>query len=110
MTVLKHGYFKGQPVSKVLLCPQSGRRHQLRLHTKHLGHPIGNRYFYTFFACIDTSRLFLRTLVETVGDATYGIEDNAPRMMLHAWQLELLFEKHEVYLEVFYFQSSYWRS
>ena len=44
----------------------TGRRHQLRLHLKHIGHPI-------------------------VGDATYAGErsQNINRMMLHAWKLVL---------------------
>ncbi|CAK4140306.1 unnamed protein product [Aphanomyces euteiches] len=65
--VLGHGLFDGQPVTKVLLRPLSGRRHQLRLHLSHCGYPI-------------------------VGDVTYGSEDDlAPRMMLHAWKLHLKF-------------------
>jgi 23S rRNA-/tRNA-specific pseudouridylate synthase len=63
--------------SKVLLRPSTGRRHQLRLHCMHLGHPI-------------------------VGDETYGSAAAAAgeacggpggavrpvdRMMLHAWRL-----------------------
>jgi 23S rRNA-/tRNA-specific pseudouridylate synthase len=43
----------------------TGRRHQIRLHLRHLGHPI-------------------------LGDATYGQrDDNLYRMMLHAWKLIL---------------------
>ena len=63
--VLQHGTLEGKPVSKVLLRPLNGRRHQLRLHLQKLGHPI-------------------------VGDATYGNSMNdATRMMLHAWKLVL---------------------
>ena len=54
----------GKPVAKLLLKPTSGRRHQLRLHCVALGLPI-------------------------VGDATYGADDGAPRMMLHARTLRL---------------------
>ncbi|KAF0699863.1 Aste57867_9573 [Aphanomyces stellatus] len=65
--VLGHGVLDGKPVTKVLLRPLSGRRHQLRLHLSHHGFPI-------------------------VGDVTYGSEeDTAPRMMLHAWKLNLKF-------------------
>ncbi len=47
--------------------PRTGRTHQIRVHMKHLHHPI-------------------------VGDAAYGMrggpgEDLAPRLLLHAWQL-----------------------
>lgn len=40
----------------------SGRTHQIRVHMKHLGHPL-------------------------LGDVIYGREASAPRLMLHAWQL-----------------------
>lgn len=65
--VLGHGQYLEQPVTKVLLRPLTGRRHQLRLHLSHHGFPI-------------------------VGDVTYGrdeSEDKATRMMLHAWRLWL---------------------
>ncbi|TYZ66486.1 hypothetical protein PybrP1_013214 [[Pythium] brassicae (nom. inval.)] len=55
-----------EPVTKVLLRPLTGRRHQLRLHLAHNGFPI-------------------------VGDVTYGDEDDdAQRMLLHAWKLWLV--------------------
>ncbi|KAG2387010.1 hypothetical protein C9374_002045 [Naegleria lovaniensis] len=53
------------PVTKVLLTPSTGRRHQLRLHMQLYGTPI-------------------------LGDGTYGNnEDGIHRMMLHAWSLTL---------------------
>ena len=61
---LARGAYMGEPVAKLLLKPTSGRRHQLRLHCVALGLPI-------------------------VGDATYGADDGAPRMMLHARTLRL---------------------
>ena len=61
---LARGSYMGEPVAKLLLKPTSGRRHQLRLHCVALGLPI-------------------------VGDATYGADDGAPRMMLHARTLRL---------------------
>ena len=61
---LARGSYRGEPVAKLLLKPTSGRRHQLRLHCVALGLPI-------------------------VGDATYGADDGAPRMMLHARTLRL---------------------
>lgn len=55
-----------EPVTKVLLRPLTGRRHQLRLHLAHNGFPI-------------------------LGDVTYGDEsDDSQRMMLHAWKLWLM--------------------
>lgn len=70
---LAHGSYKGAPITKVLLAPQSGRRHQLRVHCSHAGMPI-------------------------VGDATYIDDDSVyfkdptvlpPRMMLHAFELHI---------------------
>ncbi len=49
--------FKGSTL--VELRPQTGRTHQLRVHLKHLGHPI-------------------------LGDAKYGKKESWPRMALHA--------------------------
>jgi 23S rRNA-/tRNA-specific pseudouridylate synthase len=67
-TILQHGYYQSTttriPVTKVLLEPTSGRRHQLRLHMKHIGHGI-------------------------VGDVTYTGDVDCHRMMLHAWRLIL---------------------
>ena len=59
--VLRRGLYGGQPVSLVRLTPRTGRRHQLRVHLAHVGHPI-------------------------VGDATYDASEcaRAPRMCLHA--------------------------
>jgi 23S rRNA pseudouridine1911/1915/1917 synthase len=42
--------------------PKTGRTHQIRVHLKHLGHPIA-------------------------GDRTYGGGADYPRQLLHAWQL-----------------------
>ena len=62
--------YQGRVVTKVRLLPQTGRRHQLRVHCLFLGHPI-------------------------VGDATYCPEiletvcADAERMMLHAHELEV---------------------
>lgn len=54
-----------QPVTKVLLQPITGRRHQLRIHLRACGHAI-------------------------VGDVTYAQADHdKPRMILHAWRLAL---------------------
>ena len=62
--VVERGTLHGKPVSKLLLCPQSGRRHQLRLHCLFLGHGV-------------------------VGDVAYTGDRASPRMMLHAWMLRL---------------------
>ena len=62
--VLEIGYIEDVKVSKVLLKPFTGRRHQLRVHMKHYGHPI-------------------------FGDYTYADDKTSPRMFLHAYELNL---------------------
>ncbi|CAN0409686.1 unnamed protein product [Ectocarpus fasciculatus] len=65
MKVLEHGSYRGRAVTKVLMRPHTGRRHQLRLHALHMGHPI-------------------------LGDTTYGdVDHTIPRMCLHAQSLTL---------------------
>ncbi|RUS14880.1 pseudouridine synthase [Endogone sp. FLAS-F59071] len=69
ITVLRRAYFSPSlPVTMVQLEPISGRRHQLRLHTQSLDHPI-------------------------VGDYNYEQPDYTDtfRMMLHAWKIVLPF-------------------
>ena len=44
--------------------PKTGRTHQIRVHLKHLGHPVA-------------------------GDRTYGGGADFPRQLLHAWQLSV---------------------
>ena len=68
--VLKRGFWNGLPVTKMLLQPRTGRRHQLRLHTAILGHAI-------------------------LGDCTYELGDDSMerktcnRMCLHAHKLSI---------------------
>jgi 23S rRNA pseudouridine1911/1915/1917 synthase len=52
----------GGGISLVECGLHSGRTHQIRVHLRHLGHPI-------------------------IGDALYGKRGAAPRLMLHAWKL-----------------------
>ncbi len=54
----------GKPVTRLLLKPRSGRRHQLRIHLQSIGHAI-------------------------VGDVAYGSTVGSHRMCLHAWALAL---------------------
>ncbi|XP_008286942.1 RNA pseudouridylate synthase domain-containing protein 1 [Stegastes partitus] len=69
LTVLEYGMYDGDPVTKVLLQPLTGRTHQLRVHCSAIGHPI-------------------------VGDFTYssGTDDTPYRMMLHAHLLHIPLE------------------
>lgn len=64
MFAVGRGTFGETAVTKLLLCPVTGRRHQLRIHTSSNGHPI-------------------------VGDFAYTGDTTSPRMMLHAWRLQL---------------------
>ncbi|XP_072298733.1 RNA pseudouridylate synthase domain-containing protein 1 [Eucyclogobius newberryi] len=66
LTVLEYGLYDGEPATKVLLKPLTGRTHQLRVHCSAIKHPI-------------------------VGDFTYSLgSDDAPyRMMLHAYLLRI---------------------
>lgn len=69
LSVLEYGLYDGEPVTKVMLQPLTGRTHQLRVHCCAVGHPI-------------------------VGDFTYSQgADTAPyRMMLHAHLLHIPLE------------------
>ncbi|XP_054616426.1 RNA pseudouridylate synthase domain-containing protein 1 isoform X2 [Dunckerocampus dactyliophorus] len=71
LTVLEYGLYDGDPVTKVLLQPLTGRTHQLRVHCSAVGHPI-------------------------VGDFTYssGADDAPFRMMLHAHLLHIPLDPH----------------
>lgn len=81
ITVVQRGYYsykeektgleKTIAVSKVSLSPISGRRHQLRVHLRYIGHPI-------------------------IGDFNYETEyTDTFRMMLHAHKIEFPFTKRE---------------
>ncbi|XP_028842044.1 RNA pseudouridylate synthase domain-containing protein 1 [Denticeps clupeoides] len=73
LRVLEYGTYEGEPVTKVLLQPLTGRTHQLRVHCSAVGHPI-------------------------VGDFTYSLgKDNSPyRMMLHAYLLRIPLPKEPI--------------
>ncbi|XP_066545641.1 RNA pseudouridylate synthase domain-containing protein 1 [Amia ocellicauda] len=73
LTVLEYGCYNGDPVTKVLLQPLTGRTHQLRVHCSAIGHPI-------------------------VGDFTYSLrKDTTPyRMMLHAYLLRIPLEREPI--------------
>ena len=52
--------FRGAALVRV--SPKTGRTHQIRVHLKHLGHPVA-------------------------GDRTYGGGADYPRQLLHAWKI-----------------------
>lgn len=68
ITPLQLGSWNSRPVTKVLIQPITGRRHQIRLHCLHIGHPI-------------------------VGDINYARDSKPFRMMLHAQRLHLPFSE-----------------
>ncbi|MDR0376146.1 MAG: RluA family pseudouridine synthase [Treponema sp.] len=55
----------GKPCALLLLCPKTGRTHQLRVHLRHIGHPI-------------------------LGDPIYGAPDPHISLMLHAKSLSIV--------------------
>lgn len=69
---------RGDNFTRVVFWPSTGRSHQLRMHSIHIGHPICGDYFY-------------------IG------EDNYKRLMLHASYLEF---KHPMSGEKICFESS----
>ncbi|XP_037648437.1 RNA pseudouridylate synthase domain-containing protein 1 isoform X2 [Sebastes umbrosus] len=75
LMVLEYGLYDGEPVTKVLLKPLTGRTHQLRVHCSAIGHLI-------------------------VGDFTYSSgADEAPyRMMLHAHLLHIPLEPEPLHV------------
>ena len=45
--ILEHGEYDGRPATKVLVRILTGKRHQIRLHMRYLGHPVIGDYLYT---------------------------------------------------------------
>jgi 23S rRNA-/tRNA-specific pseudouridylate synthase len=72
--VLSYGYFNDEKVTKVLLYPHTGRRHQLRVHLQSIGHPI-------------------------LGDYTYSKDKFTERMLLHAKSLKIPIDEEEMKFE-----------
>lgn len=68
--VLHQGMYGGLPVTKVAFKPITGRRHQLRVHSLRLGHPIVGDVTYSSLSAASAAR-------------------SAPRMMLHALSLDI---------------------
>ncbi len=63
-----------QGITLISLFPSTGRTHQLRVHMKHLGHPI-------------------------LGDGQYGRKNNFPRLALHAQSLGFQHPGRKYYIE-----------
>ena len=64
LLVVGRGVLKsdGFPVTKVLLNPRSGRRHQLRVHCSSLGHTIVGDFVYSRKKDLKPERMFLHAL------------------------------------------------
>ena len=85
VTLLGHGIFNGKPVTKVLLQPFSGRRHQLRLHTASIGHPIvGDATYGSNNSSNDSS-----SSSSNSGSNSGDVIMDEPRMMLAARMLQI---------------------
>jgi len=68
LVVLERGSYAGDPVTKILLAPITGRRHQLRVHCKALGHTIVGDWTYSSRTDVKPARMFLhahRLLMQT---------------------------------------------
>eukprot|EP00761_Pharyngomonas_kirbyi_P004604 gb/GECH01004609.1/.p1 GENE.gb/GECH01004609.1/~~gb/GECH01004609.1/.p1 ORF type:complete len:240 (+),score=41.09 gb/GECH01004609.1/:1-720(+) len=62
VVVLTRGTMKGEPVTKVLLTPKTGRRHQLRVHMKYIGYIIVGDLEYKCNPNLSSDRMFLHSL------------------------------------------------
>lgn len=71
-----YGLYRGAPVTRVELRPETGRRHQLRVHLRASGHGIVGDATYP-------------TVARDTDDAEHAEARRFPRMMLHAWKLRL---------------------
>ncbi|XP_064644041.1 RNA pseudouridylate synthase domain-containing protein 1-like isoform X2 [Lineus longissimus] len=59
MVLLETGKYDGEPASKVLLIPETGRTHQLRVHCRHVGHQIVGDYAYSNRTDVKPYRMML---------------------------------------------------
>ncbi|XP_076280913.1 RNA pseudouridylate synthase domain-containing protein 1 [Lasioglossum baleicum] len=61
LVVLERGFRNGKPATKVLLCPETGRRHQLRVHCSYIGHTVIGDYTYSERKDVEPYRTFLHS-------------------------------------------------
>ncbi|XP_015598170.1 RNA pseudouridylate synthase domain-containing protein 1 [Cephus cinctus] len=61
LLVLERGFRDNKPATKVLLYPETGRRHQLRVHCAYIGHTIIGDYTYSEKQDIEPYRTFLHS-------------------------------------------------
>ncbi|XP_068102806.1 RNA pseudouridylate synthase domain-containing protein 1 [Hyperolius riggenbachi] len=78
LTVLQYGLYKGEPVTKVLLQPLTGRTHQLRVHCSALGFSIVGDFTYSFKTDTDPYRMMLHAYYLCIPTDQELIEVTAP--------------------------------
>ncbi|CAG5083274.1 Similar to rpusd1: RNA pseudouridylate synthase domain-containing protein 1 (Danio rerio), partial [Cotesia congregata] len=61
LLVLEKGFCDGKPATKILLRPNTGRRHQLRVHCCYIGHTIIGDYTYSDRKDLKPHRTFLHS-------------------------------------------------
>ncbi|XP_044588427.1 RNA pseudouridylate synthase domain-containing protein 1-like [Cotesia glomerata] len=61
LLVLEKGFCDGKPATKILLRPNTGRRHQLRVHCCYIGHTIIGDYTYSDRKDLKPYRTFLHS-------------------------------------------------
>ncbi|KAF5395848.1 RNA pseudouridylate synthase domain-containing protein 1 [Paragonimus heterotremus] len=83
--VLEHGQLYNQPASRLLLIPNTGRRHQLRVHcAMGLGHPITGDLIYTSLPFDQAQSTSVKR------DDTSPLNHKLERMALHAFHLNIV--------------------
>ncbi|KAJ1457227.1 pseudouridine synthase [Pelagophyceae sp. CCMP2097] len=92
--ILERCSYDGLPVTKVRLTPQTSRRHQLRVHLRHVGHAIVGETTYDSSPLSHAPRLCLHAqrlvaalddtkLTASTGDP-FPVEDGVVRMLIEA--------------------------
>ncbi|CAK9290047.1 unnamed protein product [Gordionus sp. m RMFG-2023] len=91
---LQWGYYNNFPCTKVICSPMTGRRHQIRLHCKDLGHSIVGDYTYYHYNNhdnLETSNNFYKfrkyMLVDTLMHRINNLKID--RTMLHSFYLSM---------------------
>lgn len=74
LVALEHGFRKDTPATKVLLCPGTGRRHQLRVHCRCIGHTIIGDYTYSEGQDVQPHRTFLHSFRLILNNAIENLD------------------------------------